>query len=239
MSEIKKEHGIIVALDNPDIDKLYSIARQVNFAKGNFVLKIGRIPEMEHGISVISDIRDAVDIPIIYDGKIADIPHISAGIAERAYNAGADAVIVQGFVGLDVVEAVVDLEMGDVIVVMEMSHPGWFGHNHYPRNIVSPIDLANIGVDGVVLPATHPDLIRRMKSFLPPDIYIVSPGIGPQGGDIMAALDAGSDYPIVGRRISENPDPKFAAEFYYGWCVYWEQERQMCEGGVGCKLLKS
>lgn len=53
---------------------------------------------MQIGCQIISEIKKLVNVPIIYDGKIADIPYISTLIAKFAYRLGADAVIVHGIV---------------------------------------------------------------------------------------------------------------------------------------------
>lgn len=220
MTKIKNEPGVIVALDMLDIDEVFSIVHDINHAKGNFVFKVGRLIEMKYGINVISQIRDATKLPIIYDGKIADIPYISALIAEGAYDAGADAVIMHSFVGEDVVEAVVDLNKGDVITVIEMSHPGW-DINLFPYTSV--YSMNRLGVNGVVLPATTPKLIRGVSEILDNEMYIISPGIGIQGANIGDAFSAGATYEIIGRKIYNDKDPLVSAEYCYGWAQCWER----------------
>ena len=219
MSKIKNELGIVVALDTDDINFIFDLVGRIEAAKGNFVLKIGRLLEMRHGINIISDIRDSCNLPIIYDGKIADIPYISAKIAESAYNAGADAVIVHGFVGKDVVEAVAELEMGDVIVVGAMSHPGfplsYTGFKH-PANLWDIVATVNEVADGIVLPATRPEVIHEVAGMLDPDVYIIAPGVGAQGAKVGDAFAAGATYEIVGRLITENRNPLGMAEYCYG-----------------------
>ena len=224
MSKIKKGPGIIVAIDDPHIDEIYRVSREISHAKGNFVLKVGRTVEMEHQIGIISGIKFVSGLPVIYDGKIADIPPISARIAEKAYTAGADAVIVHGFVGLDVVEAVVNLDMGDVIVVVEMSNPGWYDLHFHHGEMIS--GLMDIGIDGVVLPATRPDLIQNLKSMLDEDVYIISPGIGAQGASAGDGFSGGADYEIIGRTLCGSYDVRIDAEYYYDWGEYWARDRR-------------
>lgn len=213
MSKIENKPGIIVAFDMENIVDAIELADKLEAAEGNFVIKVGRPVEMQHGIKIIEMIRDVTDIPIIYDGKIADIPYISAVIAETAYDYGADAVIVHSCIGVDVVKAVVELDKGDVITIIEMSHPGWFEQTRAPRTAAWA--SAAMGVNGVVMPATRPKLIPSIKELLPPDMYIISPGIGAQGAEIGDAAVQGATYEIVGRGIYEHDDPVRAAEFYY------------------------
>jgi len=70
---------------------------------------------------------------------------------------------------------------------------------------------AECGVDGVVAPATRPDRIRLVRSIVG-DRAIISPGVGAQGGSARAALAAGADYLIVGRSITESPNPAASAD---------------------------
>ena len=212
MSKLIKEPGIIVAFDMENQIDAIKLARELMFADGNFVIKVGRPLEMACGMSIISQIRNATTVPIIYDGKIADIPYISAKIAEAAYDKGADAVIMHSFVGNDVIEAVVELNRGDVIVVVEMSHPGW-PRDLFPYTMVA--DLRGSGINGIVLPATKPDLIRGISNMMDNDTYIISPGIGAQGAKIGDAVTKGATYEIVGRSIYESDDPVAAAELHY------------------------
>lgn len=212
MSIIANEPGIIVAFDMKSRSAAIKLARELMFADGNFVIKIGRPLEMMCGMGIISQIRDATNLPIIYDGKIADIPYISARIAEIAYDCGADAVIAHSFVGNDVIEAIVGLHKGDVIAVVEMSHPGW------PRDLfpyTAVMNMCGLGISGIVLPATKPDLIRGISNMLSDGMYIISPGVGAQGANIGDAVTKGATYEIVGRSIYESADPVVAAEFHY------------------------
>ena len=73
------------------------------------------------------------------------------------------------------------------------------------------------GIDGLILSAEE---VAAMRGRVGPDLRLVTPGIRPAGaapGDqkrVMtpaAALRAGADYLVVGRPISQAPDPRAAA----------------------------
>ena len=64
---------------------------------------------------------------------------------------------------------------------------------------------------GVVVGATRPEVISRVRRLVGPGMAIYSPGVGAQGGDARKALDAGSTYLIVGRTIYGAPEPENAA----------------------------
>jgi len=212
---LKKEKGIIVAFDMEDTEFALELARDLRGARGNFVIKVGRPLEMRAGIGILAQIKDASGLPIIYDGKIADIPYISQRIASNAYDAGADAVILHGFVGSDVVNAVKALGKGDVIAVVEMTHPG---SDEFIQPAAERIAMmvARTGLEGVVLPATKPERVRNLARIVQREnAYIIAPGIKTQGASPGDAIVNGADYEVVGRAIYNAEEPKLAAETIY------------------------
>ena len=214
MSVIEKKKGIVIALDVKDVNFAIALAKQFSTLQGNFAIKVGRPLEMQAGYKIISEIKKASQLPVVYDGKIADIPYISSSIARIAYEAGADAVIVHGFVGQDVIKSILDLNMGDVIVVISMTHQGSSQYIDFAAKNMA--DMVNaLGVNGVVLPATKPDLTSCLVSILKENVYIMSPGIKAQGAEVGDAIKAGADYEIIGRAIYNAPNPKEKAEEFY------------------------
>ena len=65
---------------------------------------------------------------------------------------------------------------------------------------------------GVVVGATKPEIIKRVRSLAGPSLSIYSPGVGAQGGDPRQAVLAGSTYLIVGRNIYNAPNPAESAK---------------------------
>ena len=63
------------------------------------------------------------------------------------------------------------------------------------------------GVDGIIVGATYPKIIKYCKKVSGKKLDIYSPGIGTQGGSVKKAITNGSDFLIVGRTIlgSKNP----------------------------------
>jgi len=70
---------------------------------------------------------------------------------------------------------------------------------------------------GLVVGATHPDSLRRVRAAAP-ELWILAPGVGAQGGDLAAALRAGLRADGLGllvpvsRAISRAEDPAQAAQ---------------------------
>jgi orotidine-5'-phosphate decarboxylase len=198
------ESRLIIALDVTGRDEALTIAEKlggtVDAIKVNYPLVLAS------GLGIIKDIKKYARV--IADFKVADIPNTNTLICREAFEAGADAIICQGFVGLDSVRACVDeaKKYGrEAYVVTEMSHPG-------ALDFLQPcafelVDLAiGAGADGIIAPATRPERLTEIRHRAG-DMKILSPGVGAQGGDARNAIKAGADFVIVGRSIynAENP----------------------------------
>jgi orotidine-5'-phosphate decarboxylase len=79
-----------------------------------------------------------------------------------------------------------------------------------------------IGIDGLVASAQE---IADLRRAVGQDMILIAPGIRPAGGawgdqkrvaTPAAAIKAGADYLVVGRPITEAPDPRAAAEAIQG-----------------------
>lgn len=199
---MRKESGIVLALDETDMDKALKIADMVkdhvDAIKINWPLVLSAGPEMITRLSGMSD--------VICDFKVADIPNTVTLIIREAVARGASAVIVHAFTGEDSLKAAVEAS-GDaeIYAVTEMSHPGgrMFTAQHAEEMAILGVKC---GVDGFIAPATRPDRISAIRSIAG-DLKILSPGVGTQGGSAAAAIGAGADYVIVGRSIYASDDP--------------------------------
>lgn len=200
---------MILALDVTSRERALALA---DMLRGHFdAIKIGYPLILSAGLEVVKEISDHA--PVIADLKIADIPNTNRLICEAVLRAGARGIIAHAFPGKDALLACADsaAESGaELYVVTEMSHPG-------ALQFMAPLaeELARLAVDvnasGVVAPATRPERIRQIRSIIG-SRTIISPGVGVQGGSALQALEAGSDYLIVGRSITDAKDPLAAAD---------------------------
>ncbi|MEM3696269.1 MAG: orotidine 5'-phosphate decarboxylase [Candidatus Bathyarchaeia archaeon] len=163
----------------------------------------------------------------IMDCKANDIGSTNQVIAEYYYAAGFDALIANPFIGWEeglkpIFDVAKRLERG-VILLVYMSHKG--ASEGYGQTIYDPETgektlqyvafakkASRWGADGVVVGATYPEKIREVYQILGEKTPIYSPGIGAQGGEIKAALQAGARYLLVGRAITLAEDPAEAAK---------------------------
>ena len=149
--------------------------------------------------------------------KLNDIESTNLEAVELLFAAGIDAVIANPFVGseegLSGVIARARKAAKGVILLVYMSHAG-AGEGYGLVVDGKPLYLEfarrarTWGADGVVVSAKSLSVIREVKKVLGPDQLILSPGVGFQGGKAdHAVIEAGTDFPIVGRSIVEAEDP--------------------------------
>jgi orotidine-5'-phosphate decarboxylase len=196
---------LILALDIPDRARAVAIARAC--APHLDAIKIGYPLVLSAGLGITRELS-GLNLPLIADFKVADIPNTSQLIADQVFSAGFSAIICHAFPGRDAVQACVDSAHnhgGLCFVVAEMSHPGAteFFHGGVAEH------LAQVAIackaDGIIAPATRPERIKKLRSVVGTK-KIYAPGVGIQGGDIRAVAGI-VDGIIVGRAIYESDDP--------------------------------
>ncbi len=162
----------------------------------------------------------------IMDCKVNDIGATNQVIAEYYYAAGFDALIANPFIGWEeglkpIFDVAHRLDRG-VILLAYMSHkaaPEGYGQTiidkesgkQMPQYLVFAKKALQLKASGVVVGATYPEKVKEIHAIVREEIPIYSPGIGAQGGEITAALQAGARYLIVGRAITQAEDAAKAA----------------------------
>jgi orotidine-5'-phosphate decarboxylase len=211
--KLKKPPGIIPALDLNLEDAIVLLEKLKPVEDKLAALKIGSLQAMDMGLTeAVSKLRDKSSLPIIYDHQKActDIPSIVEKQVKMVSDCGASAFIavplgagpksLESFVKACTTYNIL------YIVLLEMTHEK---ANAYlvegtPRKVFDK--ARELGVEYFVCPGNKPAMIKEYKSW-DSKIKILSPGIGAQGGSIEEAVQAGCDYPIVGRAIYEADDP--------------------------------
>ena len=203
---------LILALDVTDRKQAEKIAKAC--APHIDAIKLGYPLILSCGLDIAEELG-GLDLPLIADFKVADIPNTNRLIAEQVFDAGFASIICHGFTGKDAVQACVDVAAdfgGACFVVAEMSHPGapLFFHGGTAEKIAG---LAmECGADGIIAPATRPERVKVLRKIVG-NRKILSPGVGAQGGDA-AAVATIVDGIIVGRAIYEAEDQAAAAESF-------------------------
>jgi orotidine-5'-phosphate decarboxylase len=206
---MKVKNNLIIVLDlfwmEEVMQLLEEISGQIN------TVKVGYPLVLSEGLQSISKIKETFGFNIIADFKVADIPETNQKIAELTFDAGADAIITHGFVGRDSVQACLDTageHGGDIFLLTEMSHPG---AEQFIQDV--SLDIARMGVDmglkNYVAPSTRLDRLEKIRKIVGDESFIISPGVGVQGGDPAKTLEF-ADALIVGRSIYAADNPQEA-----------------------------
>ncbi len=198
---------LVLALDVLDKNLALEVAKKV----ADYVdrIKVNYPLTLSAGIEVIGNLAEIK--PVIADFKVADIPYTSSLIAEIVFKAGAESIIVHGFVGSDTVRAVLGVAekySGKVYVVTELSSPG--GEEFMAAHSLKITEMAkNLGCHGLIAPATRIDKLAKIREVAG-KLEILCPGIGAQKGSLEAIKYC--DGIIVGRSIYASDDVRKAAE---------------------------
>ena len=176
-------------------------------------IKIGYPLALAEGLEIINKLKDKFGFKVICDFKVADIDATNSKICDETFKAGADAIICHGFVGSDSVQACLDMankHKKELFLLTEMSHPGAKMFLQKNADAIAQMGV-EMGITNYVAPATRLDRLSDIRNIVGKDSYIISPGVGKQGGDGKKTLQY-SNAIIVGRSIYESDNPKLACE---------------------------
>lgn len=205
------KNNLILALDvmneNDAIKICDSIKEYID------TIKIGYPLALAEGLEIISKLKDKFGFKVICDFKVADIDATNEKICDETFKAGADAIICHGFVGPDSVQACLDVANKhgkELFLLTEMSHPGAKMFLQKNADAIAQMGV-EMGIKNYVAPATRLDRLSDIRNIVGNEAYIISPGVGKQGGDGKKTLEY-SNAIIVGRSIYEADNPKLACE---------------------------
>ena len=205
------KNNLILALDvgseNEAIEICDSIKDYID------TIKIGYPLALAEGLEIIKKLKDEFGFQVICDFKVADIDATNSKICDETFKAGADAIICHGFVGSDSVQACLDMANKyekELFLLTEMSHPGAKMFLQKNADAIAQMGV-DMGITNYVAPATRLDRLSDIRQIVGNDAYIISPGVGKQGGDGKKTLEY-SNAIIVGRSIYESENPKEACE---------------------------
>jgi len=223
---------ILVALDVPGIAPASELAEALRGCVGGF--KIGKELFVAAGPSVIDAVRADGHNKVFLDLKFHDIPNTVAGAVRAATSHGVWMMNIHVAGGEAMCRATVKAaaEVAEragtprplivgvtVLTSLTAADLAAVGFAEGPVDIAKRLArlAADSGLDGVVASAQEAAAIKQECG---PDFLVVCPGIRPAGGEkddqrrIMTptkAVRAGADYLVIGRPITQSPDPAAAA----------------------------
>ncbi|MDO8698067.1 MAG: orotidine 5'-phosphate decarboxylase [Pseudomonadales bacterium RIFCSPLOWO2_12_59_9] len=216
---------IIVALDFPTADAALALAAQLDPAQCR--LKVGKELFTRCGPSIVEALQ-AQGFAVFLDLKFHDIPNTTAMAVKAAAELGVWMVNVHCSGGLRMMAACREtleqisgpkpLLIGvTVLTSMEREDLAGIGLDIEPQAQV--LRLAGLaqqaGLDGLVCSAQEASALKAAH----PQLQLVTPGIRPAGSaqddqrrilTPAQALQAGSDYLVIGRPISQAANPQQA-----------------------------
>ena len=227
-----KSKKLIVALDVETPTKALDLVKQLHSVAGMF--KVGSQLFTAAGPQIVRDIL-AHDSEVFLDLKFHDIPHQVAGAARSAAELGVSLFTIHASGGKEMMQRAVDSvnEVAakgsirsavlaiSVLTSIDETILSQIGVTSTPaESVLRLVKLAEAsGVDGVVASPQEIETIRRTVSS--PDFLVVTPGIRPTSNEFgdqkrvatpAAAIGAGASYIVVGRPITNAPDPLAAAQ---------------------------
>jgi uridine monophosphate synthetase len=153
------------------------------------------------GLGVLAEVIQAVPegIPVILDAKRGDIASTASAYAQAAFQTlGVDAMTVSPYLGWDSLSPMVAPEKG-IFLLCKTSNPGSrdfqdlileSGESLYIRIGRSVLEKKMVDRVGLVVGATDTDALGLVRAELP-EVWILAPGVGAQGGELEVALRAG------------------------------------------------
>lgn len=160
------------------------------------------------GMTIFQEVLKAIPphIPVIADAKRGDIGNTARNYAATIFDVyGCDASTVNPYLGYDSVSPFLAYRDKGVILLCRTSNPGARdfqdlrvqGENDQARPLYEVVaqrilSWNEAGNCGMVVGATYPEELRSLRALCP-DLPILIPGVGAQGGDLEASVKAGVD----------------------------------------------
>ena len=173
------------------------------------------------GFSALEEVIDHIpdNVPVILDFKAGDIGNTAEKYAEMAYDVlEADAVTVNPYMGFDAVQPFLRGQEKCVFLLCLTSNPG---SNDFQRLKTKEGPLFEVvaatatkwsaeGACGLVVGATHPEDLPRIRSIAP-DLPFLVPGVGSQGGEARAVATQASTSDGAGVLINASRSILYAS----------------------------
>jgi orotidine 5'-phosphate decarboxylase subfamily 2 len=162
---------------------------------------------------------------VLLDAKRGDIDKTANAYAYSSFETlGADCVTINAYMGLDTLQPFLNHKDKGLFALCKTSNPGSndlqtlkleTGEMVYERvaRLVVGDNAERQNQAGLVVGATDVEALKKIRSKYP-DVWILSPGVGAQGGDLEGALRRGISpntkqglLIAVSRQISKAADP--------------------------------
>jgi orotidine-5'-phosphate decarboxylase len=220
-NNVRRDKPVIVALDFPDAAATLAMLGKLDPAYCR--VKVGKELFTRCGPDLVRSIM-RTGFEVFLDLKFHDIPNTVGAAVAAAADLGVWMVNVHASGGRAMLEAASTAAEGSstlltaVTVLTSLSADDLhdIGFSESPDALVLRLArlAADCGIDGVVCSARE---IAVLRSMLPGDFLLVTPGIRPAGDNAgdqkrvatpSAAIADGGDYLVIGRPVTHAADPR-------------------------------
>jgi uridine monophosphate synthetase len=189
------------------------------------------------GWAALKQVIEAIDtqskrlgslIPVVLDAKRGDISSTAEAYAQSAFESlGAHCITLSPYLGRDSIDPFIQNSEKGVFLLCKTSNAGSGDLQDIPladgdllyEHVAKLAQTWNTKKNiGLVVGATHIEPMKRIRAAAP-ELWFLTPGVGAQGGDLEAAMEAGLRKDgkgmliPVSRGISRSENPaKMAAE---------------------------
>jgi len=201
-----KGSRLIVALDSVPVEPKKLVKEIEEYVVG---VKVGLPLLLQWGSQAVRELCEAFrgTLYMLCDFKLADIPAVMVEELKLISELGFDGAIVHLFQG-GIKAVATAADRPELFGLAAMTHSeSRLLEVHFGELVHEALEA---GLDGLVVPATKPELVRAARKIAP-GATLLAPGVGAQGALPGSALEAGADFEIVGRLVVASPDPCLAA----------------------------
>jgi len=227
MAILEPSKRLIVALDVPSASDALSLADSLTGVCT--WVKVGLELFIAAGPPIVADLK-ARGFSVFLDLKLHDIPNTVAGAVRSAAATGADMLTVHAAGGPAMLAAALDAAESStspiqllgvtVLTSMDAAQLASVGVPASPADQVAL--LARVAIDsGLRGLVCSPQEVASLRRLLSENIHLVTPGIRPAGSAAQdqkriatpaQAIADGATYLVVGRPITQAPNPRAAVE---------------------------
>ncbi len=156
-----------------------------------------------HGLAILEKTIRHVpdDIPVVADAKRGDIGNTAKAYAKALFSVlGFDAATVNPYLGFDSIQPFINYQDKGIFILCRTSNKGATDFQDLRTNGLPLYEVVaqkakewNIyGNVGLVVGATYAEELQKVRSICP-EIPLLIPGIGAQGGNLASAVGYGVD----------------------------------------------
>ena len=221
---MKSNAPIILALDFPDIQSTLGMIEKTSQVIS--IYKVGLEFYLAQGKNGVAQIKSSFpDIDIFLDLKLHDIPNTVAGACSSVAELKPRFLTIHASGGAEMVSAAVGASPGTsitAVTVLTSLNTDELNKLGLPQQTQAlALSMAKRAVEaGATSIVCSPHEVGLLRKELSSKIALITPGVRPKGAShddqirVMTprqAMDAGSNYVVIGRPITKASDPGIAA----------------------------